>query len=300
MKRIFHIFSVFWTLLCIVGNGFAFSACEKRGTYSYDKYEDIAYGNYERQTLDLYLPEERTGTVGLIFVIHGGGWAGGDKRDCNKNLDKWCKTYGYATAAINYHYVSAEFSGDDILQDITLSLEKIKKLAAQKGVCIEKAMLVGYSAGGHLSLLYAYKHAETSPIKPVAVANYCGPTDLTDQHYYVDNENATGYLDLFSRLCHSTFNEDNYLTAAMQEKLLAFSPVGYITANAVPTLICHGEQDDIVPYSNATILKQTLDLYGVKNDFVSYPNSGHSLDGDKKQSEKAKQLFASYAKTYLE
>lgn len=296
MKRILQIILA---LVCITGSIFTLSACEKSGEYSYDKYEDIMYGDYERQKLDLYLPNDRGGSVGLIFVIHGGAWIGGDKSDCAKNLDKWCSTYGYATAAINYHYISDEFSCDDIMEDIARSLEVIKNFAADKGMNIEKTMLVGNSAGGHLALLYAYRYADTSAIKPVAVANYSGPTDLRDENYFVGNENAAGYLDLFSRLCHTTFTESNYLSDKMQARLLEASPVHYITQNTVPTLICHGKQDDIVPYSNAEILKRQLDIYGVKNDFVSYPTSGHSLGSDKKQSKEAKELFAEYARTYL-
>lgn len=298
MKGSLHILSGFLAFACLFGGVIAFSSCDKADKYSYQKYEDIAYGEYERQVLDLCLPNDRDGDLGLILVIHGGAWIGGDKSNCTKNIEKWCGEYGYATAAISYHYISSEFSCDDIMEDIALSLEKIKSFAAEKGINIEKTMLVGNSAGGHLSLLYAYKYADTSPIKPVAVANYSGPTYLCDENYY-NNENAAGYLDLFSRLCHSTITEENYLSEEMQSALLRVSPVSYIDQNTVPTLICHGQQDDVVPYSNAEILKRQLDLYGVKNDFVSYPNSGHSLGADKKQSNEAKKLFAEYAKTYL-
>lgn len=296
MKRGIRVISIILTLICIVGSIFTLSACNE---YKFDKYENISYGDYERQTLNLYIPQDCGDTVGLILVIHGGAWIGGDKDYYDGKLETWCKSYGYAAAAINYHFISEEFSCEDILNDITLSLEKIKAFALEKGVNIQKCMLTGNSAGGHLSLLYAYKCADTAPITPVAVANYSGPTDLTDQNYYVNNENASGYLDLFSKLCHTTFTADNYLLEEMQAKLLEYSPVNYVTQNTVPTLICHGDADEIVPYSNATILKQKLDSYGVKNDFVSYKNSGHSLSGDKKSKRKANDLFESYANKYL-
>lgn len=296
MKKVARVISIILTLICIVGSIFAFSACNE---YKFDKYENISYGENERQTFNLYLPQNCGDTVGLILLIHGGSWIGGDKDYYSEKLETWCKSYGYATAAINYHFISEEFSCNDILEDITLSLEQIKVFALERDIIIEKCMLTGNSAGGHLSLLYAYKCANTSPILPVAVANYSGPTDLTDQNYYVNNENASGYLDLFSKLCHTTFTVDNYLLEEMQTKLLEYSPVNYVAQNTVPTLICHGDADDIVPYSNATILKQKLDTYGVKNDLISYKNSGHSLSGDKKSKRKANDLFESYAKTYL-
>lgn len=299
-KRITNTLRISISLVFIIIASFSFSSCKNETKYTYDKYEDISYGNFERQTLNLYLPKQRSGTIGLIVVIHGGAWIGGDKNDCNQNLDKWCETYGYATAAINYHYISSEFSCNDIMQDIALSLNKIKEFATSKNYNIEKAMLVGSSAGGHLSLLYAYKHSNMASIKPVAVANYSGPTDLTDKNYYENNENGLNYLELFSNLCHEEFTLDNYLSKTMQEKLLEYSPVNYVNESSVPTLICHGDIDDIVPYSNAVILKEKLDSFNIKSDFLSYKNSGHSLSGDKKQSKKNKILFEEYANNYLE
>lgn len=294
MKKFLNIVVVFLNLVFIVINVLFFSLWKD----SYERYEDISYGEYERQTFNLCLPRNHSDYVGLILVIHGGAWVGGDKSGCDKDLDKWCKK-GYATAAINYHFISNEFYCDDIMNDISLSLKKIKDFAKVKNVNINKLMLVGSSAGGHLSLLYSYKYRDISPIDLVAVASYSGPTDLTDEWYYVNNENSNGYLDLFSNLCHMTFTEDNYFTSIMEEKLLEYSPISYISESSVPTLICHGKKDDVVPYSNAVILKEKLDLYGVKNDFVSYENSGHSLGGDKEQSKKANELFLLYASTYL-
>lgn len=295
MKKLLKLIKTFIIIICFVCCFFMLS-CKNN---SYTKYENIAYGDYERQTFNLFLPDGRTGTVGLILVIHGGGWVGGDKEYYNKKLDGWCKEYGVAAASINYHYISCEFSCDDIIDDIALSLEKIKEFALTKGVNIEKVLLTGNSAGGHLSLLYAYKYANRASIKPVAVANYSGPTDLTDVNYYINNENASGYLDLFSRLCHTTFTFDNYLDDEMQEILLEYSPINYVNESTVPTIICHGDEDDIVPYSNGVTLKEKLNMYGVKSDFVSYSNSGHSLSGDKKSSKKAKKIFASYVNDYL-
>lgn len=298
MGRFNRIITAFVAVVCTLYVGVCFSACGEKEEYSSDKYTDVVYGEHERQRLDISLPKEKSGTVGLILFIHGGAWVSGDKSVYSDELDKWSKVYGYAAAAINYRYVSAECFVDDLTDDIALSLIKIKEFAAKKGYNIKKAMLTGSSAGGHLSLLYAYKYADTSAIKPVAVADYCGPTDLTDDNYYV-GEQPLPYLELFSLLCGDSFDEENYLTHEKKEKMLAASPVSYVNEKTVPTLICHGNADNIVPYSNAVALKAKLDECGVPNDFVTYNKSGHALDGDEKASKKAQKLFISYAEKYL-
>lgn len=298
MKRILNSLGALFLIICMLSGALSLFSCNIGNKYTYDKYVDIAYGEHERQALDICIPRDREGEVGLILIIHGGAWVAGDKSSCAKDLDRWCGEYGYVTAAINYHYISSEYSCDDIMQDIALSLDKIKEFASEKGIDIEKAMLVGSSAGGHLSLLYAYGYADMASIQPVAVANYSGPTDLTDPNYYVDNENSLAYLSLFSDLCHASFTESDYQSEEMQVRMLEYSPISYVRS-AVPTLICHGDADNVVPYSNALTLKAGLDIYGVKNDLLTYKNSGHSLSEDKEASQRAKELFAFYAETYL-
>lgn len=299
MNKILRNWSVSILLIFVFCSCFFVSGCSEKPKYTACEYIDVVYGNYERQRLDLYLPEEKSGSVGLILVIHGGAWMGGDK-SYQKNMDYYCKYYGYATSAINYHFISNEFCCDDIMNDISLALAKIKEKAyVEKGLDIDKVLLMGNSAGGHLSLLYAYKYAKESPIKPVAVANYSGPTDLTDNNYF-DWENAEGYLEMFAKLAHADINKDNYMTAEVQQKLLELSPINYVNENTVPTLICHAIEDDIVPYSNATTLKNCLTECGVKCDLVTYKNSGHSLSNDKKHKKEAKKLFVEYVKKYLD
>lgn len=299
MSKILKNWAVCVLIICMFYSCFFVSACSGKPKYTACEYIDVVYGDYERQRLDLYLPEEKSGSVGLILVIHGGAWMGGDK-SYQKNMDYYCKYYGYATSAINYHFISDEFYCDDIMNDISLALAKIKEMAyIEKGLNIEKVLLMGNSAGGHLSLLYAYKYAEVAPIKPVAVANYSGPTDLTDNNYF-NGENGGSYFDLFSKLVHADISLSNYLTADIQKKLLEYSPINYVTNNTVPTLICHAIEDDVVPYSNATTLKNRLKECGVKCDLVTYKNSGHSLGNDKKHKKEARKLFVEYAKKYLD
>ena len=50
-----------------------------------------------------------------------------------------------------------------------------------------KVGIMGFSAGGHLALLFAYKKIDTSPIKPVAAVAYAPPTDLYSSEMYISS-----------------------------------------------------------------------------------------------------------------
>lgn len=262
-------------------------------------FKDLSYGTHERQVLDLRLPENSDGEVGLVLSIHGGAWIGGEKDVYKDNLKSICNDLGYAAAAINYRYLSEDVTLHDIADDIQAALGVIKQKGAEKGITINKVLLTGASAGAHLSMFYAYARADVSPIKPAAVVSYCGPTDLTDENYYINNDlgDPETVANLFSMACGKTFTFNQRHTAT--EELKAVSPLYYVNESTVPTVICHGQKDTIVPYTNATAIIEKFDRYGVKYDFVSYPNSGHGLDNDPAEQERANELIFEYARTYL-
>jgi|GEM_PF-7050149 len=62
---------------------------------------NVPYGSDPAQKLDLGLPANRTNNSALVLVIHGGGWATGDKAELNWLLNG-LKARGFAVANINY------------------------------------------------------------------------------------------------------------------------------------------------------------------------------------------------------
>lgn len=255
-----------------------------------------------RQTYDLAIPKNAAGSTGLIFCIHGGGWIGGDKGCYLENLKQACGERGFAAAAINYRYVSETVCFSDILDDITAALAAIRAEGLSRGVCFDRALFTGISAGGHLSLLYAYAKKETAPIKPACVVELCGPTDLTDA-YYVSPQNAIAKnagIDFLLRMIGCGVGQPVSLSdpAAARPALQKYSPVNYIDKDSVPTVFGHGEHDDIVPYENALVLDEKLTACGVEHTFVSFPDSGHGCE-DKASMQKIMDLFFRYAGAYL-
>ena len=259
--------------------------------------KDIAYGGHERQRLDLCLPS--CDTHGLILFIHGGAWIAGDKCGYEDELQLWGGR-GYAAAAMNYHYLSPEYHMDTLLCDITAALAKIKGAAAEKGFDLTGVLLTGTSAGGHLSLLYAYSMAETAPIRPACVIDYCGPTLLTDKGLLYDTPKnhppVQQWIDIFTWLTGTDFSGEN--TEKILPVLDRYSPVSHITPSSVPTVICHGQKDDVVPFSNAVALRDRLESCGVEYVFLPMPQAGHGLE-QKEIYEESKMLFGIYAERFL-
>ena len=263
------------------------------------EYWNLPYGEHERQVLDLNIPKDNDGEIGLVLFIHGGAWIMGDKESYKNGVKAAADSYGLAGASINYRYISEEVSIHDILDDIDRALECIRKKGEENGVKINKVLLTGDSAGGHLSLLYAYSRAKTAAITPACVVSNSGPADLTDENFYINN--AMGdeefVAKLFSYACGKTFTYAERATAKVE--LEKVSPLFYVNENTVPTVINHGMKDSIVPYSNAVSLNDKLTEYGVTHILNSYPNSDHDLGSDNENKEIANDLLIEYCNTYL-
>lgn len=266
-------------------------------------FNDVVYGNDRvRQSLDVCLPINAKGEIGLVVKIHGGAWIAGDKGTDNNLIIEETVKYNVACAKINYRYTAiGSVSASEILDDITAALAKIKSLAHQKGLNITRVMLMGGSAGGHLSMLYAYSRMNEAPIKPVCVFSQSGPTYLYNDTYIYGNSlgTETEMAVLMSAISGTVFTPDT--RALAYDALMKASPVNYVTQDTVPTVICHGKYDTIVDYSDAQYLDYLLTEKGVTHTFITYPNSGHGLNDSRDLyfADYANQMYDSYIRTYL-
>ena len=260
---------------------------------------DMSYGTHERQVVDLCIPEEASGDLGLVLFIHGGAWIAGDKESYSEGMNYGASELGVATAALNYRYISEDVDLLDVLDDIDAALAEIRKKGAEVGVNINRVLLTGDSAGGHLSLLYAYARKNTAPVTPVAVISNSGPTDLYDDNFYHNNAlgDKAAISDLMSKACGQRFSYENKDDA--KNALYSVSPIAYVSADSVPTVINHGNADTIVPFSNAQTLDALLTQYGVEHVLNVYNGADHDLGKDDAAKDRADELLFGYIDRFL-
>lgn len=267
--------------------------------YDCQTFFDMSYGTHERQIVDLFIPEGASGDLGLVLFIHGGAWIAGDKESYTGGMEYGATSLGIATASVNYRYISDDVDILDILDDIDAALAEIKKKGNEVGVNINKVLLTGDSAGGHLSLLYAYARKDTAPVTPVAVVSNSGPTDLYDDNFYHNNAlgDTAAICDLMSKACGQKFTYETKESA--KDALYSVSPVSYVRADCVPTVINHGNADSIVPFSNALTLDALLTQYGVEHVLNVYEGADHDLGKDDAAKERANELLFGYIDRFL-
>ncbi len=221
--------------------------------------KDISYGNNNANKFDLSLPGNRTNQTKLIILIHGGGWSTGDKNDLNF-IASGLKTRGFAVANINYR-LSPQSNDNYAMQldDIDSVVSFLKRNAAYYVFSSSHFYITGHSAGGHLSLSYAYTRNADGTI--AAAAGMAAPTNLFSAAYYntiIDAPMITEYLGA-------------PLTSASEQRYKDCSPYFYVNGNTVPTILFQGDLDIIVQKEQATSLGAALTQNSVANKVIMYP-----------------------------
>ena len=262
-------------------------------------YADVAYGTHERQIMDVCFPESPDEIEGVVVFIHGGAWIQGDKASFKTRVKSVASKVGCVAATMNYRYISEDVDCVDILKDINNALAKIKSMCETRGITCDKVMLVGASAGAHLSLLYSYTQKANAPIEPCAVAAYSAPSDISTDRFIVDSTllPVDKTIQLLSKLTGTDLFKLS--DSQMRAVLYKFSPIKYVTSSCVPTLIVHGTKDTIVPIEDTYRMVEKLKNKGVTYSFIEFGDSGHSLDNDTYLMDKSDKVFVDFINMYI-
>ncbi|MCT2562990.1 alpha/beta hydrolase [Chryseobacterium herbae] len=233
---------------------------------SFQKEENVYYGNDREQVMDLYLPhQEPSKRKDVFIIIHGGGWRGGDKSQLTFfTLSMMKKFPDYIFVNLNYRLATATSSG---IPNQTNDIENAVQYIEKKLKYHPKFILLGNSAGAHLSMLYAYHFDAKKRVK--AVVNIVGPSDLSDPGFekYVDYSFVKNYLV-----------NPKAVAPGMSATSFA-SPINWVDSASVPTLSYYGNRDQVIPLSQ----KRRLDSVFTQNkvSHESYEFNGGHLDWDK-------------------
>ena len=225
--------------------------------------------------LDIWYPKTKNKSpYGLIYFCHGGGWISGFRNQPN-NVS-WCKYLagkGFVVASIDYRY-GYKNTMKDILSDYSDGLKYLKKRHKKLNIDKSNIILMGLSAGGHLSLLYStyntLKNKDDEPMKGIkGVVAYYSPTNLKDV-FSEDNKS------LFARF--STRRTMKGGPDELDKIYEYYSPINYLSESMIPTLVVHGKSDTVVPFQSSVNFVKKLHEYNVKYSFLVHKKAGHSFD----------------------
>lgn len=239
---------------------------------------DISYGPAGRShLLDVWRrPDLPAGQPAPVLIqVPGGGWSVNDKRGQAYPLMTRMVELGWICVSINYSRSPRNAWPAHII-DVKRAIAWVRDNIADFGGDPGFIAITGGSAGGHLSSLAAltagdpgfqpgFEGADTSL---QAAAPFYGVYDLTDH-----GSMHKLMMPLLERLVMQRRLEDN------RQLFEAASPALRAHADAPPFFILHGENDAVVPRTQARGFNAALRAAGAGTvAYAEIPNAHHAFD----------------------
>ena len=269
-----------WPLLLIA------SACAEAPA-TFTRTEDVIYGRKfgTALTLDVIQPAGTKNGHGIIFMVSGGWFSSHDA--VNPKMYASFLDRGYTVFAV-VHGSQPKFTVTEVVQDIHRAVRFIRHNAAKWGVNPDRLGISGASAGGHLSLTMGTQGGPGDPKAkdPIdressavqAVACFFPPTDFLN--YGTPGEDAVGVGIL--KDFKAAFGPRSESPEDRQKLGREISPIYFVTAQTVPTLIIHGDADKLVPVQQAQSFVERATAAAVDAKLIVKPGAAHSWVGMEK------------------
>ncbi len=236
--------------------------------------QDVVYGRKDGMalTLDVFTPPKPNG-AGVLFIQSGGWYSTWNEPKlmqfvCQPMLDKGI------TVFIVRHGSAPKYVIPEIVEDVRRSVRFIRFKAKELDVDPERLGVLGASAGGHLTMVLATtgddgdSKAKDEVLRQssriaVAVA-ICPPTDIrkwvSDPPPLVKANTA-----LMKPLTFDSKLAGDY------------SPVLHASRKTPPTLLIHGDKDELVPIEHSNNMMAALEKEKVKCKLVVIEGGEHAF-----------------------
>jgi acetyl esterase/lipase len=255
---------------------------------------DITYATVDGEELKLNLsvPRDAKGPLPCVVVIHGGGWAAGNRKG-HDNLTWEFASRGYVSATVSYRF-APKYPFPAQIQDVKAAVRFLRANADKYHIDAARVGAIGFSAGAHLSMMLGVMDKEDGyddvgehrdqPSKVQAVVSFFGPTDLLAPY-----PEAT--QPILKKFLGGPVEEKRDLARRA-------SPITYVNPGDAPMLLFQGTKDPLVPHDQAVRMADALTKAAVPGRVELLLGANHGWAGAEIQrtSVATHAFFAQYLK----
>jgi len=213
-----------------------------------------AYGSDPRQRLDLYRPREAADDAPVVVFFYGRGWREAE-RGAFEFVASALTDAGIVVVIPDYRahpQVSFPAFVEDGARAVQWTAENVPGVADGR----RELFLMGHSAGAHIAALLALDERYLGALaQPPPVAGFIGLSGPYD------------FLPL----------DPGYMEEVFPEETRDLSqPIDFVSAQAPPTLLIHGTDDERVLPEHSRRLARKLRDHDVPVTLKMYQDSGHA------------------------
>jgi acetyl esterase/lipase len=227
---------------------------------------NVAYGPGALERFDVYLPLLPVHDAPVIFMVHGGGWAHGDKTDANvvqNKVARWVPE-GFILVSTDYPMLP-EANPLQQAQYVGKALATAQRMAGSWGGDRQRFILMGHSAGAHLVSLVS---AEPTLALDCGAAPWLGTVALDSAAYNVTWIMEGPHLPLYD----NAFGSDPAFWAAA-------SPIDQLDGRIAPFFaVCSSLRQESCPQAQRFVAK--ADLLGTRASMQPEPLTHEEINAD--------------------
>jgi len=221
----------------------------------------ISYGDgsIEEQNLWMFHPldiqpdEKRP----CVVFIHGGGWGGKPSSLAAQSL--YLRRRGINTVSVHFRAPNAKrkLTPEDTLRDARKAYRWIVEHGHEHHIDVDRLVVSGGSAGGHLSLALSTIGLKDDPVvqhAPAGIVLFNPVIDLVDGWTGGRKKCEQAGIDVQS-----------------------FSPAHQVRSDLPPTLVLSGSEDGLIPPELLFSFQKRMKAKGNECEVVIYPDAGHGF-----------------------
>lgn len=190
-----------------------------------------------------------------VFFIHGGGWGGRPEALAAQCL--YLQRRGINAVSIHFRAPRGELTPADTLRDARMAYRWIVEHGHEHHIDVDKLVVSGGSAGGHLSLALATIALDDDPViehLPAGFVLFNPVIDLVDG--WSNGRKKCQAADIDPR---------------------SFSPAHHVRPGLPPVLVLSGSEDGLITPDQIRAFGQRMKTAGNRSEFVEYPGAGHGF-----------------------
>jgi acetyl esterase/lipase len=231
---------------------------------------DVVYGHKDglALTFDVHRAAQPNG-AGVIAIVSGGYQSSVEmsRLIVDGYLSPLLNAKGFTVFAVR-HGSSPRYPLSAIAADVRRAVRYIRRHAGEYGVDPSRLGVYGGSAGGHLALLLGTTADSGDP----------SASDLVLR----ESSRVAAVVANFPPTDLSRWTNRRALpaTAALTEAEAArYSPIRFVSSDDAPSLIVHGDADQVVPIIEGETMYAALSKAGVPASFIRIEGAGHGFEG---------------------